>query len=194
MYLMTPEFSEKIKVLQQLKLSSQEQEILNAILKSVDIYKSGRKGHKKRVQLLKHNVMKDYNVWKDKKNLFKYGAVHMPKGESLLTVYDIGNLVNNISEANNKKALHIVIVGQSGTLGQPFRIFPEKPMNVNEWPYKHMKPFFTTKSKNWRVFDLRTIKKQLKKQKIKVDNTTLSRIINGYDLLVVIPKVTAAKF
>lgn len=46
------------------------------------------------------------------KNLFKYGANHMPKGESLMEIFDLGNLVANIEEANYRKSLHIMITGK----------------------------------------------------------------------------------
>ena len=47
--------------------------------------------------------MNDYENWNGKRNLFKYGANHMARGESFLTVTDIGNLVANIAEANYEK-------------------------------------------------------------------------------------------
>ena len=45
----------------------------------------------------------------------------------------------------------------------------------------------------WQCFDLRPIKKALAGGKLKVDDLKLSRVIKGYDLLVVIPKATAAR-
>ncbi len=194
MYLMTPEFGEKIKALQELKLSKHEHEVINAMRSSVEIYKSRSKGHHKRVKLLKRHLMRDYEKWSHKSNLFKYGANHLTKGESLLEVYDIGNLVSNISEANDQKSLHIMIVGQSGMLGQPFKIFPAQPVDITTWPLKNLTPFLTAQKNQWKVFDLQKIIHKLKKQKIKVDDTTLNRILKGYDLLVIIPEVTAAKF
>ncbi len=194
MYLVTPEFSEKIEALQQMTLSNQEHEILKALLKSVAIYTSGPKGHEKRVKLLKHHLMQDYDIWKDQRNLFKYGANHMAKGESLLSVFDIGNLVHNISDANDKKALHIMVIGQKGKVGAPFKKFPPRPVDTGSWPLKSLSPFLNTEEGAWKVYDLRMLRKDLVEQKHSVEDMTLQRVLKGYDLLVVIPEVTAAGF
>lgn len=138
--------------------------------------------------------MKNYAAWADKKNLFKFGANHMPKGESLLKIYDIGNLVNNIADSKFKKSLHIIIVGKSGMQASPFKGFPATKVDENGDDLKVLKPFFPlVTDKQWHSFDMLPLRKALEEKQINCTDG-LRRIINGYDYLVIIPEVTAGKF
>jgi len=193
MYFMTPEFGKQLANLELLNLSTEENVIITDVKKSVEIYQ--KRSHKKRIQLIMHQLIKDFEVWKNSKNLFKYGAMHMARGESFLTVYDIGNLVANITESNYKKSFHIMIIGESGMLGSPIRIFPSTPVNIKKEPLKSLKPFFDiTQGKDWHLFDLLPLRKEVEKGKLKVDDINLLRTIKGFDVLIIIPEVTAAQF
>jgi len=193
MYFVTSEFKEKIEELKKLNLPQKEDKVISAMGISADIYTS-KGSHKKRIQLLKHYLIESYPEWKKGRTLFKYGAAHLARGESFFTIYDIGNLVANLSEANYKKSLHIAIVAQSGELGAPLKTFPTSKVNIEKGPLKSMQPFFDTDTKNWKVYDLINIEKVLNKQGIKIKDVTLNRLIKGYDLLVVVPMATPAKF
>jgi hypothetical protein len=89
-YMLTDDFEKKITQLSSLQLSKEETEIVQALKLTATIYKGQL--HHLRIQLLKSELMKVYSDWNNKKNLFKYGTNHVLKGESLLTIYDIGNL------------------------------------------------------------------------------------------------------
>jgi hypothetical protein len=126
---------------------------------------------------MKHLVLEKLPEWKDKKNLFKFGANHMPKGESLMEVFDIGNLVSNIEEANYRKSLHIMVMGKEE--GQTLADLEE------------YKSFLTVvKDDNWYAYDLKPLKQAISKKKLKVEDLEMERIIKGYDYLVFIPNVT----
>lgn len=88
-YLLTDDFKKNIEELSLLELSPEEVQIINALKQSAKIYKS--QSHHLRVQLMKNQLMEEYSDWAGKRNLFKYGANHVAKGESLMEVYDIGN-------------------------------------------------------------------------------------------------------
>ena len=96
--------------------------------KSITIYKE--QNHRLRIKLILNQLMKDYPLWKDSKNLFKYGANHMTRGESFLTVFDIGNMVANITKSNYEESFHIMIVGESGMMGSIFKSFPPNPVDA----------------------------------------------------------------
>jgi hypothetical protein len=119
--------------------------------------------------------------WKNKKNLFKFGANHVPKGETILTktdIYDIGSLISNIEEANFRKSLHIMLIGKG----------------EDENDNTSFKSFVNVaKDEQWYCFDLRPLKKSISQNKLKVDDIYLSRVIKGYDYLIYIPKVTKSK-
>lgn len=193
MYFMTPDFGEQLTKLKALEISEIEQKIIADMMISVEIYQT--QSHKKRVQLIMRQLMADYPLWSKSKNLFKYGAMHMSRGESFLTVYDIGNMIANITESQEKESLHMMVLAESGDMGSPFKIFPPTPIDIESESLKHFKPFFNiTEGNQWHVFNLIPLRKAVEQGQLKVDNINLLRAIKGYDALVVIPKVTAAKF
>lgn len=130
-YMLTETFEDQLDQLLALNLSPSEIEAVEALKMSLKIYKE--QNHPLRIQLMKHNLMASYEAWKDQKNLFKFGAVHAAKGESLLKIHDIGNLVHNLADSQFEKSLHLMIVGKSGTQGVPFR-------GMEEEKYRHRQP------------------------------------------------------
>ena len=194
MYFMTAKFEHQLNMIDSLSISSEEKVIIEEIRKSISIYKSG--GHTKRIQLIKHHLMKNYPAWKNSQNLFKYGAMHMSRGESFLTIYDIGNMVANIAESSYEKSYHIMVIGETGMKGAPFRTFPPSEVNIESGMMRDLKIFFdiTTSKEDWYLFNLLPIRQAVNSGEIKIENITLTRVIKGYDSLVIIPKLTPAKF
>lgn len=174
-YLFSDDFVAKMSALSTLNLSANEKEQLAALQLSKELYLN--RIHGLRIQYIKHLVIEKLPEWKNKKNLFKYGANHMPKGESLMEIFDLGNLVANIEEANYRKSLHIMITGKEEG---------ETLADLEQY-----KAFLTVvKDDNWYAFDLRPLKQAISKKKLKVEDLTLERIIKGYDYLVYIPTLT----
>lgn len=191
-YFLTENFEQNLKSLDRLQLSQHEKEIIAGFKISLEIYKE--QNHHLRVQLMKNELMKNYAALDKTKNLFKFGANHMPKGESLLEIYDMGNLVNNIADSKFKKSLHIMIIGKAGMQAAPFKGFPAMKVDENSDDLKILKPFFTLmKEKEWHSFDMLPLRSALEENQINCSDE-LRRIINGYDYLVIIPEVTPAKF
>jgi hypothetical protein len=162
-----------------LKLSDKERKQIEALKLSREIYIN--RNHPLRIQLMKNILLNQMPDWKNKKNIFKFGAVHLPKGETILTktdIYDIGSLISNIEEANFRKSLHIMIVGKG----------------EDEKDNTSFKSFLNVlKDEQWYCFDLRPLKKSILQNKLKVDDIYLSRVIKGYDYLIYIPEVTKSK-
>ena len=174
-YLFSDDCLEKINALTALNLSAIEKEQLEALKLSRDLYLN--RIHRLRIQYIKHLVFEKLPEWKDKKNLFKYGANHMPKGESLMEVFDVGNLVANIEEANYRKSLHIMLIGKGEG---------ETLADLDQY-----KSFLTVvKDDNWYAYNLRPLQQAISKQKLKVEDLELERIIKGYEYLVFIPNIT----
>ena len=194
MFMMTPEFDVELNKLSRLNLSEKEHQIIEDLKRSKTIYKE--QNHYMRVRLIMKQVMKDYPLWVNAKNLFKYGANHLTRGESFLGNYDIGNLVTNITESNDNSSFHLMIVGERGFLGSPFRGFPASPVDSKKGFYlSYLQDFFKiTEGNNWYVFNLLPLRQALNKNALTIDNENLIRVIKGYDALVIIPEVTAAGF
>jgi len=178
-YILSEDCLQKIDLLLMLKLSEKERKEVEDLKLSREIYV--KRNHPLRIQLLKNILLNQLPDWKSKKNLFKFGAVHVPKGETILTktdIYDIGNLVSNIEEGNFRKSVHIMLVGKG----------------EDEEDNTSFKSFLNVaKDDQWYCFDLRPLKKSILQNKLKVDDVYLSRVIKGYDYLIYIPKVTKSK-
>jgi hypothetical protein len=193
MYMLTDEFEKQTTELLTLNISPEEKKIVQDLKLTARIYKE--QNHHLRIQLMKNNLMKVYPKWESSKNLFKFGANHMAKGESLLKVYDLGNLVNNVADSKYKNSLHIMIIGKSGYQASPFKGFPEQVVDENSNNLKALKPLFNTVSgEQWHCLDMLPLRTALEEGKLIVSDIELSRIIKGFDYVIVIPTVTAANF
>lgn len=192
-YLYTADFEKKITELSSLKLSNEEQKIISALKLTAKIYKSG--DHHLRIQLMKNQLMGVYKEWADKKNLFKFGANHVAKGESLLEIYDIGNLVNNIADSQFANSLHVMIVGKAGFQASPFKGYPAEKIDTTTGMLKALTPFFKlVNGEEWQCFDMIPLRNAIDEGKVKITEARLLRIIKGFDLIIIVPTVTAAKF
>ncbi|MWB93089.1 hypothetical protein GON26_01855 [Flavobacterium sp. GA093] len=178
-YMLSEDCLQKLDLLLKLKLSDKERKQIEAFKLSREIYT--KRSHPLRIQLMKNILLNQMPDWNNKKNLFKFGANHLPKGETILTktdLYDIGSLISNIEEANYRKSLHIMVVGKG----------EDEDDNSSFKPFLNM-----VNDEQWYCFDLRPLKKSILQNKLKVDDVYLSRVIKGYDYLIYIPKVTESK-
>jgi hypothetical protein len=193
-YMLTPDFEKNVSELAKLKLSVREQKIIADLKLTAKIYKTG--SHHLRIQLMKNQLMAQYQKLKGKKNLYKFGANHMAKGESVMhVIYDIGNLVNNLADGRYQNSFHLMVIGKSGEQASPFQGFPAEKIDANTGMLKSLSPFFKlVNDKEWQVFDLRPLNEAIEEKKLSITDPRLLRIIKGFDMLVVIPELTAAKF
>lgn len=195
LYFETEEFGKDLNQLEKYELSEFSRQAIRDMRISRDIYRNN--DHGKRISLIKRILVDSLDTWKEHRNLFKYGAVHMPRGESLLRIYDVGNLVANVTDAQFSNSYHIMIFGMSGMKGTPFQHFPNTPVDASKGMLASMAPFFRVipeEAGQWYVFDMEPLRKALRTGELKPGNKLQERVIKGYDTLVIIPKVTAAGF
>ena len=88
-----------------------------------------------------------------------------------------------------------MILGISGTQASPFEGFPKEDINPDSEIMKTLRPITrTVDGPAWHCYDLLPLKTELDAGRLIVKDVKLQRIIRGYDLLVIIPKVTASEF
>lgn len=192
-YFFTKEFTQQIAKLEALPLSAIEKEIIAGMKLSRKIYL--KQDHHLRIQWMKSRVLKNIEVLHKDKNLFKYGALHLGRGESTLGGYDIGNLIANISDGSFQSSLHIMIIGKNGIQGVPFKGMQTQKVNPLSKDLKHYTPFFeASDDENWSMFDMTQIRKATVSEKIQIKDKTLHKIVNGFDYILVIPNVSPAPF
>lgn len=177
-YLFSEDCLEKINSLLNLQLGKEERNQIEALKLSREIYLNGN--HHLRIQLMKNILLKEISNWVNKKNLLKFGAVHTPKGESLMEIFDIGNLVFNIEDGNFRNSLHIIIVGKN----------EEGTMEDLKMENSFLK---VVNTEDWYCFDLKPLQKVISENKLKIENQMLLRVIKGNDFLIYVPNFTESK-
>lgn len=194
-YLFCNDFRTRIADIQKLDLSEYEHKALNKLLQSNTIYalENNQKGDESqflKIASMKENLLENQNKIIGKRNLFKFGASHAGKDQSLLqNSPDIGNVAFNLAEKDHEKSLHIAIIQKNGKTGS---FFTEN----NDAEYiLFLRPFYRLvhNENEWLLFDLTKINAEIKKQKTSVKSGTLKKLLAGYDYLIIIPKVTAQK-
>jgi hypothetical protein len=170
---------------------------------SSNIYQLAGQGdplsHELRINLMKRNLLEGLATYQRPGQslptmLFKFGATHVSRGVSLNGgVYDVGNLALNLADAHDQKSLHIYLMGQRGTRVQGFN--PDD-FSKNVAAYSsvdELKPFTVPAgSTAWQVFDLRPLRRALRRDQLKVANYDLEVTLLGYDYLIIIPETTAS--
>ena len=123
-----------------------EKEILYQLKRTKEIYmlnfaKESYLSNLKRAQLMKQNFLKYYNAAADSnkypKVVFKLGSNHVSKGLNSTNVYDISNLVSELSVVNGMESTHIMVTGIDGesAIGNPFVPVPTKVFdNTEDFP------------------------------------------------------------
>jgi hypothetical protein len=173
--------------------------IINDMALSSTIYQNWKKGsHAQRVKLMKHNLKTYFDKDQDGKMFFKLGAVHLSKGESLMNIFDIGNMIDNYADAGYSNAFALMVVGAKGNANtfvsveggetHPIDILSkDSDLNFLESLMPLVDP------QKYTLFDLRPLKRAIFSNQLSIDNVGLRRTILGYDALLIIPQVSPSK-
>jgi len=161
------------------------------------IYRSG--SHQARLNLMKRNLLRELRPGEaTPRMLFKFGAYHVARGVSPAPFgefYDVGNLVQNLADAQGQKSLHVLVVGKQGAEARGTNPnFSDKNIATYTAADKPKYQSFLALSTGpaWSVFDLRPARRAITAGKLQVSEA-LRRHILGYDYLVVIPETTASR-
>jgi hypothetical protein len=176
------------------------QELTAALLKTQHIYSSHENGHsydanRERALLLKQNFIANYQqlakTSERPRVLLKFGNNHLYKGFDESNLSNLGNFVTEFADGLGSSSLHIEVLGIRGEdeeevgLGRPDKAIAR---DLNAGPPGSL--VAETSPGTWTVFDLRPLRVQF--DTFGHVDRELERLIFGYDVLVVIPAVTAA--
>jgi hypothetical protein len=176
------------------------QELTAALIKTQHIYSFHESGHgyeanRERALLLKHNFLADYQqlsktTGRPPRVLLKFGGNHLFKGFDETDLNDLGNFVTEFADGLGSSSLHIEVLGIRGEdeaefgPGQPDRAVAK---NVAPGP---LAPFYAEAYPGeLTVFDLRPLRSKF--ASFGHVDRDLERLIFGYDMLVLVPEVTA---
>ena len=175
---------------------------------SYHIYTDQGGNHQRRLNLMRRNLLRELAAYQTPAGLatppvlVKLGGVHLARGLSPIgfgEFYDVGNLVQNLADVQDKKSLHILILGKQGRKLATLNPANTEKLSVpyTEADYDADVPvkLFTDQVSGpaWSVFDLRPLRTALTDGKLHVASQALERTILGYDYLVVIPETTASR-
>lgn len=151
-----------------------------------------------RAKLLKQNFMKAMRQVpvseRSNKVIVKFGDSHLFKGMNDHHNLNLGNYIAEAAEMEGQSSLHICVLGAGGTVsaltgyGQPTHI--EADTTASEFTYRWMAPFVAAQVPGgWTLYDLRA----LRTQPLGPLDSGIRRMLDGYDLLVIVPGFTAAE-
>lgn len=161
---------------------------------------TGFSGHQARVNLLKRNLLrqlKPYQMGATQrlpKLLFKFGTNHVGRDRALESnIFDIGNLMANLADAQDSRSLHLLVVGQQGTHNTTDTFdHTQNSSPLTPQDNDYLQAFFNQSDLTWQLVDLRPARQALMNQQVAVQNPLLARTLLNFDYLIVIPAVTAS--
>ncbi|WP_462248894.1 TraB/GumN family protein [Ekhidna sp.] len=201
-------YSSKQEVFDELRETLQRENIgakslLNDLEESWKIY-NGLAGanYNTRIRAMKSKLLNYYmdrssKGMKYEKVLYKFGAYHVGKSESIFGLHDVGNFASNIAEAEGASSYHLMVVGKRGEMnsfllakGMESATFDISDKNS---PLRGLLPLANLiDEKEWAFFDLKPLRISLRKGELIIDNAFLKNTINGYDGIVIIPETSAS--
>jgi hypothetical protein len=175
--------------------------IFRELIESHEIYLKNMQGspesNNQRANLLKVNFRLDMekaaSAEGQHKILVKFGDWHLYKGINPLHQRDLGNYIAEMANGQGSSSLHICVLGSKGThrlfagYDQPTRL--EKFVMDEDPDYLWLRPAVDNQVLNgWTLYDLR----KLRFTKLGPLDASMERMIYGYDLLIIVPELTAA--
>ncbi len=170
------------------KEDTKANKIINDLKLSWDIYMRWRQdSHVDRISYMRNNLYDIYKQNSKAKMFIKIGSLHASRIISN-KAYDIGNFTEELAIKNNT-------ISSSINSWRPY--YKEKDSITNNLKkykkyYKRLALFtMFSKKEEWTIIDLKSIRKDIKNQKIKLptngDYHSLKKIIEGYDYQLILP-------
>ncbi|MBW1297010.1 hypothetical protein [Aquimarina litoralis] len=186
----------------QIATDPKEQEILKQLWKTKEIYaynnltKEYYKNNNVRGQLMKRNFINYYNQALRKETLpkviFKLGANHAAKGLTRTNIYDVSNLIHELAIVNDKKSLHYLVMGISGTVatGNPFAPNPVVPFdNIKHFP-EELQKIVPTINQKYYVLNLQPLRVYGYGDRF---SDAFKKVLFAYDFVVLVKDAEAFK-
>lgn len=176
------------------------QELTASLIKTQRIYSAYENGHgyeanRERALLLKHNFVAAYKhllkvTGRPPRVLLKFGGNHLFKGFDETNLADLGNFVSEFADGIESASIHIEVLGIRGddeTRSGPGR--PDQAVKKVAEPGPLAPVYAEAYPQAWTLFDLRPLRSKF--SRIGHLDRELERLIFGYDVLIVIPEVSA---
>ncbi len=182
--------------------------LLKELRISAEIYSkifSGRgyESNRQRSLLMKAHFMDYYRAVsrteKLPKVMFKFGSNHVKRGLNYTSIYDLGNFVSELADANGTKSLHILMIANGGTQNAfvPFAgSEADKAKTIDTARsnnFADIRPLLELSNGDEKfLVDLRPLRSVISSGRLKDLPNGFADLVLGYDVVVVMPNVRAA--
>lgn len=176
-----------------------EKKVLEQLWKTKEIYEYN--GDKKyylnnevRGQLMKDNFNTYYKAALKQeevpKVLFKLGATHATRGLSMTNIYDVSNYASELANFNDKKSLHLMVAGLTGTaaIGNPFAENPVAPFDNTKQLPKELQELVPSFTKKYTLIHLQPLREFAYGKRY---SETMKKFIFNFDILVLVKDAQA---
>jgi len=133
---------------------------------------------------------------KHPKVLVKMGGYHLFEGISMLGDRELGNFLAEYAALQGQRTLNILVLGAKGEqlafagMGHPYAPVPLDLLHDKRADFAFLAPFFKNLGSAPVLYDLRELRRPFARSGLQSVN--LSHVIDGYDLLVVVPRPHAS--
>jgi hypothetical protein len=181
--------------------SPEAQAMFATLLESREIYQGQLGGdayasNRRRARLMKGTFLDDVSEAMKIEKVFpkvliKVGAWHAYRGLNPLRSSELGNLIGEAAEGHKVEAVNLLVLGVKGAQLRAAgvgRVPTPQPLDLagdKDSDYQVLEPFFAELGKEWKLFDLRTLRPQL--GKLGPIDPELERVMFGFDFMVLIP-------
>lgn len=170
--------------------SPKQKELIDYVRKSMNIYKaSNNKSNEQRMNYMKRNFSNYYQLALKKEALpkvvIKMGGMHLGRGKSWLSIYDLGNMIYELASFNGTKATSVSCFSRYIEENENETI---DYSNDEEGKKLSLILELATKDK-WVLIDSNKIIDLAKRRKI-ILNADLDFLLSKYDYLLFSPKKT----
>jgi hypothetical protein len=122
--------------------------------------------------------------------LLKFGGNHLFKGFDETNLNDLGNFVTEFADGLGSSSLHIEVLGIRGEDEEEFGPGqPDRAVAKDAAPDFLAPLYAEVNPGGWTIFDLRPLRSKF--ASFNRADRDLERLVFGYDMLVLVPEVTA---
>lgn len=167
--------------------------IFSELERSRKIYlMGGNASNQDRARLLKSNLREGLPA--EGKVILKMGDWHLYRGYNPLNNRDVGNWLAERADEEGRPSLHVLILGEAGVHAlfggyeRPLRMEPFRMVEDRDygWLQTVVDARGAATPRQWDLFDLR----KLRDRRLDGVDFNWRRVLDGYDLLVLIPELT----
>lgn len=176
---------------------------IDALAESAAIYRlqssAPFESNRRRSLLMKREFMRRWDAAPaPRRAMLRVGAYHAMRGLTPTGQYDLGNLVSELAESAGGHSLHVLVVAAAGTVNAKLPFLADEALRAAPYDARGRLgglgalPLLEQADPDaWVVFDLAPLRADAAARE--AGGAGFARLVHAFDLVVVIPKASAAR-